>query len=48
VGSDWAPPADYAAQIGVSAAVLATWGVTLAFVPRLEGISSTDIKERLS
>ncbi len=47
VGSDWAPPADYAAQIGATSEDLAIWGITLAFVPRTEGISATEIKARL-
>ncbi len=47
VGSDWAPPTDYAAQIDMTAAELAELGITLAFVPRTPGISATDLKTRI-
>lgn len=48
VGSDWAPPKDFLAQIEVSQQELDHWDVSLLFVPRTPGVSSTQIRKRLS
>lgn len=49
IGTDWAPPKDYYAQIDVSPAELHALGVALVFIPmRPAGISATEIKRRLA
>jgi len=47
VGSDWLAR-DYLAQIDMTAEDFADWGLSLVFVPRTPGVSSTDLKARLS
>lgn len=46
IGSDWAPPKDYYAQIGVDQAFLDVLGVTVCYVPRTGDWSSTALKAR--
>lgn len=47
VGSDWAKK-DYYSQIGVTQQWLDEYNITLLYVPYTEGISSTQLKERIS
>ena len=47
VGSDWLKK-DYLGQIGVTAEQLEKYGISLCFVPYTEGISTTEVKRRLS
>ena len=46
VGSDWAKK-DYHAQIGVTQERLDQRGITLVYVPYTEGVSTTELKERI-
>lgn len=46
VGSDWAKK-DYYAQIGVTQEWLDTKGILLCYIPYTEGISTTELKERI-
>lgn len=46
VGSDWAKK-DYYAQIGISQEQLDKWGILLCYIPYTEGISTTQLKERI-
>lgn len=46
VGSDWLDR-DYTAQIGMSAAELADLDVSVLFLPRTRGVSSTELREAL-
>jgi glycerol-3-phosphate cytidylyltransferase len=47
IGSDWAKK-DYLKQIGVTQEYLDNYNISLMYVPYTVGISSTDIKRRLS
>lgn len=47
IGSDWAPPRDYYAQMGFTAEYLTQMGITLVYVDRNTGMSSTAIKDRM-
>jgi cytidyltransferase-like protein len=47
IGSDWAPPKDYYAQMGFTAEWLNERGITLLYVDRNTGMSTTEIKSRL-
>ena len=46
IGSDWAPPRDYHAQMNFTQEWLDSNQIRLVFLDRTEGISSTDLKER--
>ena len=46
IGSDWAPPRDYYAQIDVDQAFLDARRITVVYVPRVPGLASSAIKER--
>lgn len=46
VGSDWSRK-NYYGQIGMSRGMLETLGVTLAYVPYTEGISTSEIRRRI-
>lgn len=46
VGSDWAKK-DYYAQIGLTQEWLDRGGITLCYVPYTEGVSTTELKERI-
>lgn len=48
IGSDWAPPRDYHAQMGFTPEWLAEHDIRLIFVDYTDGISSTDIRNRLA
>jgi cytidyltransferase-like protein len=48
VGDDWAPPKDYLGQLHVTQAFLDDRGITVEFVPRTTGESTTSIRARLS
>lgn len=48
VGSDWAPPKDYHAQLQTSPEWLAEHGVALLFLERATAMSSTHVKGRIS
>ena len=47
VGSDWAVR-DYYAQMGFTQSWLDQRGISLCYIPYTQGISSTDIKARIS
>lgn len=47
IGDDWAPPKDYYAQMGFTKEWLGESGITLVFIDRNTGMSSTKIRERL-
>lgn len=47
IGSDWAPPKDYYAQMKFTKEWLNERGVTLLYVDRNTGMSTTEIKARL-
>lgn len=47
VGDDWAPPRDYLAQLGIDQAWLDRYGIKVIFVPRVGGLSSTALKEKI-
>jgi len=47
IGDDWAPPKDYYAQMGFDALWLNERNVTLVYVDRNTGVSSSAIRERL-
>jgi cytidyltransferase-like protein len=47
IGDDWAPPKDYYAQMGFDALWLNQRNVTLVYVDRNTGVSSSAIRERL-
>lgn len=47
VGDDWAPPKDYYAQMGFTKEWLDENQVTVVYVDRNTGMSSTTIRERL-
>ena len=47
IGDDWAPPKDYYAQMGFSKEWLNSNEITLVYVDRNTGMSSTTIRERL-
>jgi glycerol-3-phosphate cytidylyltransferase len=47
IGSDWLGR-DYLAQINMTAQEFTTLGITLIYLPYTEGISTTEIKRRLS
>lgn len=46
IGSDWAKK-DYYTQIGVSQEWLTRKGILLCYIPYTEGISTTELKERI-
>ena len=48
IGDDWAPPKDYYAQMGFSKEWLNSKGITLVYIDRNTGMSSSLIRERLS
>lgn len=45
-GSDWAPPRDFLAQMGIDDEWLVRRQIALAFIPR-DGRSSTELKNRI-
>lgn len=47
IGDDWAPPKDYYSQMGFSKEWLNDNEITLVYVDRNTGMSSTTIRERL-
>ena len=47
IGDDWAPPKDYYAQMGFSKEWLNSHRITLVYIDRNTGMSSTVIRERL-
>lgn len=47
IGSDWAPPRDYYAQMGFDQAWLDTRRIMLVFIPYTQEISSTHIRKRI-
>lgn len=47
IGDDWAPPKDYYAQMNFSKEWLNSNEITLVYVDRNTGMSSTTIRERL-
>lgn len=47
IGDDWAPPKDYYSQMGFDATWLNERNVTLVYIDRNTGVSSTAIRERL-
>lgn len=47
IGDDWAPPKDYYAQMGFTKEWLHENGITLLFIDRSTGMSSTIIRSRL-
>jgi glycerol-3-phosphate cytidylyltransferase-like family protein len=47
IGDDWAPPKDYYAQMGFSKEWLNSNEITLVYVDRNTGMSSTTIRQRL-
>lgn len=47
IGSDWAPPKDYYGQMGFTAEWLQLNNITLIYVDRNTGMSTTEIKRRL-
>lgn len=47
IGDDWAPPKDYYNQMGFSVDWLNDRDITLVYVDRNTGMSSTKIRERL-
>lgn len=47
IGSDWARK-DYLKQIGVTQDQLDEWGVSVIYIPYYKGISSTEIKRRVT
>ena len=46
IGTDWLRK-DYLKQIGVTVGELEEWKVNLIYVPRTEGISTTELKKRI-
>lgn len=48
IGTDWLPPRDYLGQIGLTKEWLQKTGTTLVFFPYTEGISTADIRRRLT
>jgi len=47
IGDDWAPPKDYYSQMGFSKEWLNKHEITLVYIDRNTGMSSTTIRERL-
>jgi cytidyltransferase-like protein len=47
IGDDWAPPKDYYSQMGFTAEWIKEKEITLVFVDRNTGMSSSTIRERL-
>lgn len=47
IGSDWAPPRDYYAQMNFTPEWLSSQGITLVYVDRNTGMSTTLIKNRM-
>lgn len=47
IGNDWLEK-DYCKQMGFDAAWLRKYGITLCYLPYTEGISTTEIKKRLT
>ena len=47
IGSDWAPPKDYYAQMGFTKEWLNERGIALLYVDRNTGMSTTEIKKRM-
>jgi glycerol-3-phosphate cytidylyltransferase len=47
IGSDWLGR-DYLKQIGMTADDFNAWGIALIYVPHTDGISTTDLRERLA
>lgn len=48
IGDDWSPPKDYYAQMGFSKEWLNSHNITLVYIDRNTGMSSSLIRERLS
>jgi len=48
VGTDWLPPKDYLSQVGLDKAWLQRTGTALLFIPYTEGISTSDIRRRMT
>lgn len=44
VGDDWAPPRDYLGQLGVTQDWLDEHGVRVVYLPRTDGVASSDIR----
>jgi cytidyltransferase-like protein len=47
IGDDWAPPKDYYSQMGFTAEWIKEKEITLVFIDRNTGMSSSTIRERL-
>ena len=47
IGSDWAPPKDYYAQLQITQEYLVEKGIALLYLDRLGDHSSTNLKERI-
>lgn len=47
IGSDWAPPKDYYGQMGFTVQWLNDNDITLVYVDRNTGMSTTEIKQRM-
>lgn len=47
IGSDWAPPKDYYAQLQITQSWLSTRNIALLYLDRLGDFSSTDLKARI-
>jgi cytidyltransferase-like protein len=47
IGTDWAPPKDYYGQLGIDQGWLDSRNITMLYVPRIEGYSSTEVRERI-
>jgi len=47
IGDDWAPPKDYYAQMNFTKEWFDKTGITLVYIDRNTGMSSTKIRERL-
>lgn len=48
IGTDWLPPRDYLAQVGLDKTWLQRTGTALIFIPYTEGISTSDIRRRIT
>jgi cytidyltransferase-like protein len=46
IGSDWAPPRDYFAQVAIDQEFLDARRITMVYVPRVPGLASSGIRER--
>ena len=47
IGTDWAPPKDYYAQLGITQEWLDKRNITMVYIPRIGGFSSTELKQRI-